>query len=119
MGPRKPGSILEKSRELEPENFDIAFALGLLDYHIGHLSGLTRFLSSLFVTAGDPQKGLQDLKIAAQKGYFFKDLAKAELLSAYANFEKQPERALPLARELNERFPHNYNILIRFGQRSL
>ena len=110
-GAQKTREFLEKARELEPENFDIAFALGLLDYHISHLSGLTRFLSSLFVTAGDPQKGLQDLKIAAQKGYFFKDLAKAELLSAYANFEKQPERALPLARELNERFPHNYNIL--------
>jgi len=110
-GAQKTREYLDQAKELEPENFDIAFALGLLDYHIGHLPGLTRFLSSLFVTSGDPQKGLQDLKIAAQKGYFFKDLAKAELLSAYANFEKQPERALPLARELNERFPHNYNIL--------
>jgi hypothetical protein len=110
-GAQKTREYLEKAKELEPENFDIAFALGLLDYHLGHLPGLTRFLSSLFVTAGDPQKGLQDLQLAAQKGYFFKDLAKAELLSAYTNFEKQPQRALPLARELNERFPHNYNIL--------
>jgi len=111
QGAQKTREFLEKAKELEPENFDIAFALGLLDYHIGHLPGLTRFLSSLFVSARDPQKGLQDLKIAAQKGYFFKDLAKAELLSAYVNFEKQPDRALPLARELNERYPHNYNIL--------
>jgi tetratricopeptide (TPR) repeat protein len=51
------------------------------------------------------------LEVAAQKGYLFKYLAKAELLSAYANFEKQPERALPLARELNEKFPRNYNVL--------
>jgi tetratricopeptide (TPR) repeat protein len=110
-GAQTTREYLEKANEAEPENSDISFALGLLDYHIGQLSGLTRFLSSLFVTAGDPKKGLQELKIAAQKGYFFKDLAKAELLSAYANFEKQPERALPLARELNEKFPHNYNIL--------
>jgi tetratricopeptide (TPR) repeat protein len=110
-GAQDTWEYLEKAKELEPENFDIPFAMGLLDYHIGHLPGLTRVLSSLFVASGDPQRGLQDLKVAAQKGYFFKDLAKAELLSAYANFEKQPERALPLARELNERFPHNYNIL--------
>jgi len=110
-GAQTTREYLEKANELEPENFDISFVLGLLDYHIGHLSGMTRFLSSLLLTAGDPQKGLQELKVAAQKGYFFKDLAKAELLSAYANFEKQPERALPLARELNEKFPHNYNIL--------
>ena len=110
-GTQDTWEYLERAKDREPENFDISFPLGLLNYHIGHLPGLTRFLSSLFVTSGDPQKGLQELKIAAQKGYFFKDLAKAELLSAYANFEKQPERALPLARELNEKFPHNYNIL--------
>jgi len=110
-GAQATREYLEKANEVEPENFDTSFVLGLLDYHIGHLSGLTRFLSSLLVTSGDSKKGLQELKVAAQKGYFFKDLAKAELLSAYANFEKQPERALPLARELNEKFPHNYNIL--------
>ena len=110
-GAQATREYLEKAKVLDPENFDISFVLGLLDYHIGHLSGLTRFLSSLFVTPGDPQKALQELKVASQKGYFFKDMAKAELLSAYANFEKQPERALPLARELNEKFPHNYNIL--------
>ena len=110
-GAQATREYLEKAKELDPENFDISFALGLLDYHIGQLSGLTRFLSSLFVTSGDPQKGIQELKVAAQKGYFFKDLANAELLSAYTNIEKQPEWALPLARELNEKFPHNYNIL--------
>ncbi len=102
---------LEKAKELEPENFDTYFAMGLLHYHIAHLPGFARFLSSLLVTSGDRQKGLQELELAAEKGYLLKDLAKAELLSAYANFEKQPERALPLAQELNERFPRNYNIL--------
>jgi tetratricopeptide (TPR) repeat protein len=102
---------LEKAKELEPENFDTYFAMGLLHYHIGHLPGFTRFLSALLVTSGDRQKGLQELEVAAKKGFLLKDLAKAELLSAYANFEKQPERALPLAQELNERFPRNYNIL--------
>lgn len=110
-GAQSTQGYLEKAKELEPENFDISFAMGLLNYHIGHLPGLTRFLSSLFVSSGDRQKGLQELETAAQKGYLFKYLAKAELLTAYANFEKQPERALPLARELNERFPRNYNIL--------
>jgi tetratricopeptide (TPR) repeat protein len=110
-GAQRTREFLEKAKELEPENFDIYFAMGLLDYHIGHLPGFTRFLSTLFVTSGGREKGLQELELAAKKGYLLKDLAKAELLSAYANFEKQPERALPLAQELNERFPRNYNIL--------
>jgi hypothetical protein len=53
--------------------------MGLLHYHIGHLPGFTRFLSSLLVTSGDRQKGLQELELAAKKGYLLKDLAKAEL----------------------------------------
>ena len=110
-GAQSTREYLEKAKELEPENFDIYFAMGLLDYHIGHLPGFTRFLSSLLVTSGGREKGLQELELAAKKGYLLKDLAKAELLSAYANLEKQPERALPLAQELNERFPRNYNIL--------
>jgi tetratricopeptide (TPR) repeat protein len=110
-GAQNSCDFLEKAKELEPENFDTHFGLGLLHYHIGHLPGFARFLSSLLVTAGDRQKGLQELELAARKGDLFKDLARAELLSAYLNLEKQPERALPLAQELNERFPRNYNIL--------
>ena len=114
-GAQSTQGYLEKAKELEPENFDISLAMGLLNYHIGHLPGLTRFLSSLFISSGDRQKGLEQLETAAQKGYLFKYLAKAELLTAYANLEKQPERALPLARELNGRFPRNYNILFALG----
>jgi tetratricopeptide (TPR) repeat protein len=110
-GAQSTREYLEKAKELEPENSDIYFALGLLNYHIGHLPGFTRFLSSLLVTSEGREKGLQELELAAKKGDLLKDLAKAELLSAYANLEKQPERALPLAQELNERFPGNYNIL--------
>jgi hypothetical protein len=110
-GAQNTWTDLEKAKELEPENFDIYFAMGLLHYHIDRLPGFTRFLSALFVTSGDREKGIQELELAATKGYLLKDLAKAELLSDYANLEKQPERALPLALDLNRRFPRNYNIL--------
>ncbi len=102
---------LEKARELDPENYDVYFAMGILHYHIDHLPGLTRFFSSLWVTSGDREKGLKEIEIAAQKGYLFKELAQSELVSIYSNFEGKPERALPLAKELRERFPRNYNLL--------
>ena len=100
---------LAKAKEGDPQNYDIYFPMGLLHYHLDHLSGLTRVFSSWIITPGDRQKGLEELELAAQKGDLLKELAQAELASVYINFEKQPARALPLARELKSKFPHNYN----------
>jgi len=100
---------LEKAKEGDPQNYDIYFPMGLLHYHLDHLSGLTRVFSSWVITSGDRQKGLQELEWAAQKGDLLKELAQAELTSVYTNFEKQFARALPIAKELKIKFPRNYN----------
>ena len=100
---------LEKAKESNPQNYDLYFLMGSFRYHIDHLPGLTRFLSSLIVTSGDRLKGLQELELAAQKGDLLKQLAMSELSSDYLNFEKQPARALPIIRELKEMYPNNYN----------
>ena len=100
---------LEKAKENDPQNYDNYFLIGSFRYHIDHLPGLTRFLSSLIITSGDKRKGLQELELAAQKGDLLKELALSELSSVYLNFEKQPARALPIIRKLKETFPNNYN----------
>ncbi len=102
---------LEKAKEHDPQNYDIYFLMGSFRYHIDHLPGLTRFISSLIVTSGDRQKGLQELELAAQKGDLLKQLALSELSADYLNFEKQPARALIIIRKLKESFPNNYNLL--------
>jgi tetratricopeptide (TPR) repeat protein len=100
---------LEKAKKEDPQNYDTYFLMGLLHYHLDHLPPAARFFSSLLITSGDSRKGLQELELAAQKGDLLKELAQSELTSVYVNFEKQPARALPIARELKKRFPRNYN----------
>jgi tetratricopeptide (TPR) repeat protein len=100
---------LEKTRAVDPNNYDNYFPMGLLHYHLDHLPGVTRFLSSLLITAGDRHKGIQELELAVQKGDLLRELAQAELSSVYINFEKQPAQALAMTLELKERFPRNYN----------
>ncbi|PKN71527.1 MAG: hypothetical protein CVU54_00445 [Deltaproteobacteria bacterium HGW-Deltaproteobacteria-12] len=100
---------LEKAKESDPQNYDLYLFMGSFRYHIDHLPGLTRFLSSLIVTSGDRQKGLQELELAANKGALLKQLALSELSSNYLNFEKQPGRALPIIKKLKETYPNNYN----------
>lgn len=102
-------NYVEKTRAADPANYDIYFPMGLLHYHLDHLPGVTRFLSSLFITAGDHHQGLKELELAMQKGDLFRELAQAELASVYINFERQPALALAMTVDLGERFPRNYN----------
>jgi tetratricopeptide (TPR) repeat protein len=102
-------TYLEKARAADPSNVDIYFPMGLLHYHIDQLPGVTRFLSSVMVTAGDHRKGLQELELAMQQGDYFRELAQAELSAVYINFERQPAQALAMTWQLKERFPRNFN----------
>ncbi len=100
---------LEAAKSADPGNHDIDFLMGLLHYHIDHYAGMTGFLSSLLITKGDRQKGLQELKIAAQQGYLLRDIAQVELAAVYLNYEKQPSQALPIILQLKRKFPNNYS----------
>jgi len=106
---------LETAKSIDPNNFDVDFLMGLLHYHIDHFAGMTGFLSSLLITDGDRQKGLAEIQTAAQKGYFLREIAQAELLSVYLNYEKQPSRALPILQDLRNKFPNNYNFQFAYG----
>lgn len=106
---------LQKASENDPSNYDVQFLMGIFHYHISHLPGLTRFVSSILITSGDRVKGLQELELAAQKGNLLKRLAQVELASVYFYFEKQPARSLSILRDLRERFPNNYNLLFSLG----
>ena len=102
-------NYVEKARAADQANYDIYFPMGLIHFHLDQLPGVTRFLSSMLITAGDHHRGIQELELAMQKGDLFRELAQAELSSAYINFEKLPAQALAITLELKERFPRNYN----------
>ena len=101
-------NYLERAKD-KVHNYDIYFPMGLLHYHIDHLPGVSRVLSSLVITPGDRTRGLRELELAAQHGDLLKDAARSELVAVYANFEKQPAKALPIVRELKGKFPRNFN----------
>jgi tetratricopeptide (TPR) repeat protein len=101
---------VEKAQQGDPENMDSCFLSGLVRYHIDQLPDLARFFSSLVVTRGNRARGIEELERAAARGDLLRELAQAELVSVWLYFEKQPARALPIARDLRKRFPRNYNV---------
>ncbi|KFO67144.1 hypothetical protein ER57_12705 [Smithella sp. SCADC] len=48
------------------QNYDTYFLMGLFHYHLKHVSGIIRFLSSALIIPGSHQKGLQELELAAK-----------------------------------------------------
>lgn len=100
---------LEAAKACDSNNYDVDFLMGLMHYHIDHFAGMTGFLSSWLITAGDRQKGLAEIQTATQKGYLLREMARVELVSVYLNYEKQPSKALPIAQELRNKFPNDYN----------
>ena len=54
-------NYMEKTRAADPANYDSYFPMGLLHYHLDQLPGVTRFLSSMLITAGDHHRGIQEL----------------------------------------------------------
>ncbi len=102
-------NYMQKARETNPQDYDVLLPIGMFHYHIDHLAGLTRFLSSLFITSGDHRLGLQEVELAAEKGDLLKELAAAELSGILITYEKRPAKALPLILKLREEFPQNYN----------
>jgi len=102
-------SSLETVQRVDPENCDSYLLTGMIRYHIDHLPDVARFFSSLLITQGDSRRGLADVELAATKGDLLKEIAQSELISVYLNFEKQPARVLTLARDLQKKFPRNYN----------
>jgi tetratricopeptide (TPR) repeat protein len=101
--------LLEKIRELDPQNYDVYYPMGVLHYHLAQLSGIARWVTSVFITSGDRERGIREFETAHQKGRLMRDLAASSLVSAYSGYEKQPARALPLAKKLKEKYPGNYN----------
>jgi tetratricopeptide (TPR) repeat protein len=101
--------LLEKTRDLDPRNYDVYYPMGVFHYYLAQLSGIARWITSLFIVPGDRERGIRDFEIAYEKGRLMRDLAASSLVSIYSGSEKQPSRALPLARELKTKYPDNYN----------
>ncbi len=106
---------LKICQEMDPANKDVLLGLGTFDYYTARLSGLLGFITSLMLHKGDIKRGLERLNIAAREATFSSIETKSLLLHIYLFMEEDYEKALPLSRELSNRFPHNPHFPILKG----
>jgi tetratricopeptide (TPR) repeat protein len=99
---------LERALSLDPALQDAYFGIGLYHYYADVAPVAAKMLRwLLFLPGGDRQAGLREMRRARSGGQVLRGEADYQLQIIYLWYEKQPDRALALARGLHERHPHN------------
>lgn len=101
----------EEVASIDPSDYDAKLILGLYDYIVGSLPWSMRALGFVAGFHGDKARGIATVEQVAQKGKGNRVDAEIILCALYRR-EGEADRAIPLVRQLIEKFPRNY--LMRF-----
>jgi tetratricopeptide (TPR) repeat protein len=101
--------------ELEPDNVDARLVQGLHDYVIGSLPWSWRMLGIVVGMHGDKAKGIRTVQDVAANGRLNKMDARILLCALYRR-EGQTKAAIPIVKELIERYPRNFLLRLELAQ---
>jgi len=105
---RKAIKNMRKALEIDPNTYDAYLGLGLWEYSAGTLPSVVKILGS-FLIRGSPEKGIEYLKLCADKGYFNRIAAKLLLIEIYTQTDSKysnPKEAVIMSRELVKEYPN-------------
>ncbi len=103
---------LEQVLELAPQNFDSYYGLGLYHVMAGHQTGVVRWLQRLLpIPTGDAARGIDALKVAAEKGKYTSTAARAALALTYLYFEHDYQQAIDILEPLSAEYSESIDFL--------
>lgn len=99
---------LEHAIALDANLQDAYFGIGLYHYYADVASPGARLLRwLLLLPGGDRELGMEEMQRTRTGGQLLRGEADYQMHVLYLWYEKQPERALELLRDLRDRYPHN------------
>jgi tetratricopeptide (TPR) repeat protein len=106
---RKALPLVHEAQDLDPGNNDVLLGAGIYNYYADVIPSEYPFVKPLilFLPPGDKQKGLSQLRKAAEKGKYASVEAQYFLLQIEYFYEKDFAAALALALDLHAKFPAN------------
>lgn len=91
---------------VDPNCYDAHLAGGISNYIIGSMVAPVRWLVRLGGVSGDKQKGISELKLTSERGYYLAPFARILLAIAYVR-EKDKAKAREVLASLQNEFPDN------------
>ncbi|HEY1338975.1 MAG TPA: hypothetical protein VGF59_15775 [Bryobacteraceae bacterium] len=103
---RKSNDYAQRLLRLEPSFYDAYLSTGITEYMIGSLPFFIRWFVHFDNVNGSKDRGVENLRLVARQGRYFKPFAKI-LLGIIALREKRPQEAQGLLVELLRDYPQN------------
>jgi len=101
--------------ELDASNVDGRLMQGVYDYVIGSLPPLWKALGFLAGYVGDRNRGIEALRLVAEKGRSNR-MDAAVILCAILRRENRPKETVPYILDLIEKYPRNYLLRLELVQ---
>ena len=110
---KKGRRLLKRCVELNPAVYDAFLGLGIFDYYAATLPGALGLAAKLFV-GGDKARGIEYVRVAKERGRFFKTEARFFLIEIYSMHEHDFKAAYAETEALRAVDPTN--LLFRLGE---
>jgi len=112
---RKAYTYMKKGFKLKEQYPEFYFSTGLYNYYVVQYPETHPLYKPFmfFFPGGDKQKGLEQLKLAAEKAVFSKIEALEYLAHIYLKYESSPDEAIEFTQKLVDRYPKNLYMVTR------
>ncbi len=109
-------AYLERLVQLEPTYYDAYLGLGLYHYYTDIIPRVAKAVGYVLGLDNDREKGLKELKLAAQYGTYSREEALFFLGSIYLYLEKDFNKAMGYFQRLVILYPENSSFLMMLGE---
>jgi len=112
---KRAWNTIEQALEINPGYYDSYLGRGIYQYFTDVLPKMIKFLALAYGFEGDREAGLENIRLAAERGLYSRDASKIMLLNLYSIIETPDSSVREMARELHQKYPDNPLIHWRYG----
>ncbi len=103
---RRSNNYAQHLLKLEPKFYDAYLTTGFSEYMVASLPFIIRWFVHFDNVSGSKERGVENLRLVAREGHYFKPFAKI-LLGIVSLREKKPQEAQKLMADLAHDYPRN------------